>query len=308
MTEKTLGQYTGYKVSAFLYDPFVQKVLASLSGGGGVWGSITGTIGDQTDLAAEFALKADAADVSNVDNTSDANKPVSTAQQAAIDLKADINSPTFTGTVGGITKAMVGLTNVDDTSDANKPVSTAQAAADAVVLAAALQLVPSSPQAIAARAYGSITLGDVTGNTTHTVGVLEINANGTSDFPNAVNSNLKLFGDAPGIYITTTIYGTSQYQVGAGFYWIGTAFGALDSHMMNYSSANGNMRMGSSSAAAHVSARLDVDSTTKGFLPPRMTEAQRDAIATPAAGLMIYNTTTNKLNVFTTTWEVITSA
>ena len=34
----------------------------------------------------------------NVDNTSDANKPVSTAQQSAIDLKANIASPTFTGT------------------------------------------------------------------------------------------------------------------------------------------------------------------------------------------------------------------
>jgi hypothetical protein len=38
---------------------------------------------------------------------------------------APINNPTFTGAVGGITKAMVGLDNVDNTSDANKPVSTA---------------------------------------------------------------------------------------------------------------------------------------------------------------------------------------
>ena len=62
----------------------------------------------------------------NVDNTSDANKPVSTAQQTALDLKAPINNPTFTGTVSGVTKSMVGLGNVDNTSDANKPVSTAQ--------------------------------------------------------------------------------------------------------------------------------------------------------------------------------------
>jgi hypothetical protein len=64
--------------------------------------------------------------LSNVDNTSDANKPVSTAQQTALDLKANLASPTFTGTVGGISKAMVGLGNADNTSDANKPVSTAQ--------------------------------------------------------------------------------------------------------------------------------------------------------------------------------------
>lgn len=61
----------------------------------------------------------------NVDNTSDANKPVSTATQAALNLKANLNNPAFTGTVSGITAGMVGLGNVDNTSDANKPVSTA---------------------------------------------------------------------------------------------------------------------------------------------------------------------------------------
>jgi len=65
----------------------------------------------------------------NVDNTSDASKPVSTAQQTALNLKADVASPTFTGTVAGITASMVGLSNVDNTSDASKPVSTAQATA-----------------------------------------------------------------------------------------------------------------------------------------------------------------------------------
>ena len=38
---------------------------------------------------------------------------------------APLSSPTFTGTVGGITKTMVGLGNVDNTSDANKPISSA---------------------------------------------------------------------------------------------------------------------------------------------------------------------------------------
>ena len=52
---------------------------------------------------------------------------------------------------------------------------------------------------------------------------------------------------------------------------------------------------------------LDASSTTKGFLPPRMTTTQRNAIASPPAGLMIYNTTTNKLNVYTTAWEAVTS-
>ena len=40
-------------------------------------------------------------------------------------IYAPIANPTFTGTISGITKSMVGLSNVDNTSDANKPVSTA---------------------------------------------------------------------------------------------------------------------------------------------------------------------------------------
>lgn len=62
-----------------------------------------------------------------------------TGLQAALDAKAPLASPTFTGTVSGITKGMVGLASVDNTSDASKPVSTAQSAADAAVQAYAIQ-------------------------------------------------------------------------------------------------------------------------------------------------------------------------
>jgi hypothetical protein len=46
------------------------------------------------------------------------------------------------------------------------------------------------------------------------------------------------------------------------------------------------------------SAILDLTSTTKGFLPPRMTTTQINAIATPAEGLMAYNTTISHLCVY----------
>jgi hypothetical protein len=59
--------------------------------------------------------------------------------------------------------------------------------------------------------------------------------------------------------------------------------------------------------ANNASAQVQIDSTTKGFLPPRMTNAQKTAIASPAAGLVVYDTTLNKLCVYTTTWEIITS-
>jgi hypothetical protein len=59
---------------------------------------------------------------------------------------------------------------------------------------------------------------------------------------------------------------------------------------------------------ANASSILDLTSTTKGFLPPRMTTTQKNAIATPAAGLVVYDTTLGKLCVRTaSSWETITS-
>jgi len=52
-----------------------------------------------------------------------------TGLTAALAAKAPAASPTFTGTVSGVTKSHVGLGNVDNTADTTKPVSTAQQAA-----------------------------------------------------------------------------------------------------------------------------------------------------------------------------------
>jgi hypothetical protein len=70
-------------------------------------------------------------------------------------LKANIANPTFTGTVGGITKAMVGLGNVDNTSDANKPVSTPQANA------LALKIDKTQSSGLADRTFNIDANGDV---------------------------------------------------------------------------------------------------------------------------------------------------
>lgn len=60
------------------------------------------------------------------------------------------------------------------------------------------------------------------------------------------------------------------------------------------------------------SAVLELQSITKGFLPPRMTGVQRDAIVKPAKGLTIYNATTDAVEVNTGTtdtpvWTVMTN-
>jgi hypothetical protein len=52
------------------------------------------------------------------------------------------------------------------------------------------------------------------------------------------------------------------------------------------------------------SAMLETNSSDKGFLPPRMTTAQRTAIASPATGLMVYNTSINCLEFYNgSSWE-----
>lgn len=71
----------------------------------------------------------------SVDNTSDANKPVSTTQAAAIKtVQDDVTShKNNTSNPHSVTKAQVGLGNVDNTSDLAKPISTAtQAALDSI--------------------------------------------------------------------------------------------------------------------------------------------------------------------------------
>lgn len=52
---------------------------------------------------------------------------------------------------------------------------------------------------------------------------------------------------------------------------------------------NGKLTVGSASASSN-SAVLEIKSTSQGFLPPKMTAAQRDAIASPSIGLIVYCT------------------
>lgn len=94
-----------------------------------------------TDLISHIANKSNPhsvtkaqVDLGNCDNTSDVDKPVSTAQATAIadakkagtDAQNTVDTHVArTDNPHGVTKAQVGLNNVDNTSDANKPISTA---------------------------------------------------------------------------------------------------------------------------------------------------------------------------------------
>jgi len=78
-----------------------------------------------------------------------------------------------------------------------------------------------------------------------------------------------------------------------------TIFGTVFNYILNPVNIGGTTQTSS--------AMLEVRSTTRGFLPPVMTTTQRNAIASPAAGLTVYDSTTNKLNYNNgTTWKEIT--
>ena len=142
-------------------------------------GDLTGTaaspeiaVGVITNAKIASGISASKVGLANVDNTSDAAKPISAATQTALDLKAsiasvnlkantsdlalkadltDLNlkapiaSPTFTGTVSGISAAMVGLGFVNNTADLSKPISTVtQTALDLKASISALNLKANS--------------------------------------------------------------------------------------------------------------------------------------------------------------------
>ena len=145
-----------------------------------------------------------------------------------------------------------------------------------------------------------------------------IKATGTvnsQEFAGAANVQLRYVGNNSYVRIEDT--GSSGNGISFRVNNLSNSF--KFSHNNNYSFTLGYAGTGNNMAAwfgnstalviANASAQVQIDSTTKGFLPPRMTTAEKTAIATPAAGLMVYDTTLNKMCVYTgAAWQTITSA
>ena len=121
----------------------------------------------------------------------------------------------------------------------------------------------------------------------------------------ALGVNQTLTGNFSGVTFAVNTGSMSFAMSGTTFGFYNTSASDLaDGQIRTSGLAISNILFGTPNA----SAILDVASTTKGFLPPRMTTTQKNNIATPTAGLIIYDTTLNKLCVYTTAWQTITSA
>jgi hypothetical protein len=115
-----------------------------------------------------------------------------------------------------------------------------------------------------------------------------------------VTSSQSFFGDS-GVISGGAADGNTTIRYFGGKH---LAFNEGASERMRISSG-GNLGIGTTPNA---SAILDVQSTTKGVRMPNMTTTQKNAIASPAAGLMVFDTTLSKLSVYSgVAWETITS-
>jgi hypothetical protein len=104
----------------------------------------------------------------------------------------------------------------------------------------------------------------------------------------------------------TGTWSASDHGMTAGF--SATPAGTL-TRIVNVIDTGTAMAVGSTTATSPAaSAVLDLQSTTTGLLPPRMTTTQKNAISSPAEGLLIYDTTLHKLCIrVAAAWETVTS-
>lgn len=115
------------------------------------------------------------------------------------------------------------------------------------------------------------------------------------------NGNPVLTGTSPSAYVSS-ITGTTNQVIASG------STGAITLSLPQSINSTANVQfatlgLGSSVVASSI---LSLTSTTLGFLPPRVTTVERDAIVSPATGLFVYNTSTSVYNFYNgSTWVAI---
>lgn len=257
--------------------------------------------------------------LSNADNTSDANKPISTATQTALNAKQDT-------LVSGTNIKTINSTSLLGSGDIS------------------IQANPSGVDGAIQFSDGSAFASDATNlfwdNTNKRLGVgfnsptarLQVRGSGSTSattsllVQNSAGTNLLRVQDDDRIYVNNIIRDGTSNLTGIFLENTGAAVGngilfSLRNRSTNsfkfvgqsdyyftisYGNTQGAAWFGNSASliTPNSSAQVQIDSTTKGFLPPRMTTTQKNAITSPAAGLVVYDSTTNKLCCYNgSTWN-----
>jgi hypothetical protein len=93
-------------------------------------------------------------------------------------------------------------------------------------------------------------------------------------------------------------YGSFISVSGAGNSNTGLYINVTNGVTSNYALLTGSGQVGFGTSTPNASALVDITSTTQGFLPPRMSTTQKNAISTPSIGLQVYDSTSNELNYY----------
>jgi len=151
----------------------------------------------------------------------------------------------------------------------------------------------SGPMTASSTISGAAVSGNISGNAANVTGIVAVAHGGTgSATQNFVDlssdqtiAGAKTFSGTLSGVLTGNVTGSGNLTLSAG---------AGNSSVTLIPSGTGAVALGSSvgmgTATPAAAAALEIASTTKGFLPPRMTSEQRTAIATPASGLVVYDT------------------
>jgi hypothetical protein len=114
----------------------------------------------------------------------------------------------------------------------------------------------------------------------------------------------------PQIFFANACYNTLIAPVSAGVSYLPFSdYNSAENIMRMYQNADRALRISDNNVfTANASGILELNSTTKGVIFPRLTTTQKNAITSPIGGMVIYDSTLAKLCVYTTAWETITSA